>query len=294
MSKKIIAGAAPLKKSQSNPGLSDSQQKPPVVKKTSGLSVFKNLSISDNKDTNNVSEGISNGNVQNKISTEDAIIKNKADEAFIQFLSLQDEPDRIEKIKFYLNDSIVSSTMHKGHDINAIIITKIVEKYGTLSKEGSTVINFIERLNSSSEQHIREFTMILIQHLLLRLGRIMEPIVLSMFSLILSFHADRSQIVRDCSSNIGNNLMQIMCPHSFRKLFPLLMGAIKAEEDWRVKVGSLTLLKAIAPRVSVQLTPLLPELIPKASECILDSKKQVQVAGLDTLTEACGMIANDG
>eukprot|EP01035_Chromulina_nebulosa_P018284 gene18284-23962_t len=65
------------------------------------------------------------------------------------------------------------------------------------------------------------------------------------------------------------------------------------QEDWRIKVGGLNLLKTISPRVSKQITPLLPQIIPLVSECIYDSKRQVQLAGIETLNEACKVITND-
>lgn len=45
--------------------------------------------------------------------------------------------------------------------------------------------------------------------------------------------------------------------------------------------------------MSRQLSPLLPIIIPRVSDCITDSKKQVQVAGIDGLSVACNAIQND-
>ena len=42
-----------------------------------------------------------------------------------------------------------------------------------------------------------------------------------------------------------------------------------------------------------QLSPLLPQIIPQVSNCIYDSKKQVQTAGLEALNEACRAISNE-
>ena len=139
----------------------------------------------------------------------------------------------------------------------------------------------------------------------------MEPFLLPLLPHLISMHADRSQAVRDSAAAIGIDLMQKASPFCFReKVFPAVTGAM-THEDWRVKVAALTFLRAIAPRVSKQMTPLLPggyykqrlvvyhvaellcslsvpELIPRVSECIYDSKKQVQTTAIDTLTEACG------
>jgi elongation factor 3 len=45
--------------------------------------------------------------------------------------------------------------------------------------------------------------------------------------------------------------------------------------------------------MSRELSPLLPMLIPKATECIYDNKKQVQYAGIEALNDACNAISNE-
>lgn len=134
--------------------------------------------------------------------------------------------------------------------------------------------------------------LLLLQSLLLKLGRSMEPFVFPLFSRLLSLHADRSPAVRDLIPLVITSYGNIICPHAFRLIFPYLTEGM-VDEDWRVKVGTLQLLKAISPRMSKQLSPLLPQIIPQVSNCIYDSKKQVQTAGLEALNEACRAISNE-
>jgi len=86
----------------------------------------------------------------------------------------------------------------------------------------------------------------------------MEPFLLPLLPQLLNMHADRSQTVRDGAAAIGADLMQQVNPYSFRTMvFPALVVAM-SHDDWRVKVAGLTFLRSISPRVSKQLTPLLP------------------------------------
>jgi hypothetical protein len=86
----------------------------------------------------------------------------------------------------------------------------------------------------------------------------MEPFLLPLLPQLLCMHADRSQVVRDTAAAIGADLMKIVSPYSFRELvFPNLVAGM-VHEDWRVKVAALTFLRTISPRVSKQITPLLP------------------------------------
>merc|ERR1711871_293788 len=64
-------------------------------------------------------------------------------------------------------------------------------------------------------------------------------------------------------------------------------------EDWRVKVGALGALKEVCPRVPSHISPFLSELIPVATECIIDTKKQVSTLALEATLAACCDITND-
>lgn len=169
-------------------------------------------------------------------------------------------------------------------------LVAVTNECGLTSIEGAHVINgMTENVNGGASA---ERGLLLMQSLLARFGRNMEPFVFPLFMRLLSLHADRSPAVRDLAPIVATAYGNILCPHAFRMIFPFLTAGM-IEEDWRIKVGTLQLLKAISPKMSKQLSPLLPQIIPQVSNCIYDSKKQVQTAGLEALNEACRAISNE-
>ena len=123
-------------------------------------------------------------------------------------------------------------------------------------------------------------------------SKLFEPYLIQFLPIIFINHADRSANIRDQSAILLSKLSSTLSPHAFRLVYPYILSGM-SEEDWRVKVGTLSFLKSYAPRISLQLSPLLPELIPAISECIYDSKRQVQLAGIETMNETCKVITND-
>lgn len=188
--------------------------------------------------------------------------------------------------------STVSSEVNTMAALSAIAdLAALAKNCGLTSTEGvKIVITMVEYIKSTTP--VREAGLLLMKCLLLRVGRRMEPISIPLLSKILSMVADRLQAVRDLAQSISNEMTLLMNPYSFRTLLPILLHAM-TDEDWRVKVAALNFLRQISPRVSRQVSPLLPEIIPAVSECMLNTKPQVQQAGLETLTEACRAITND-
>lgn len=184
----------------------------------------------------------------------------------------------------------MSATDDSTRKLNFIILSQIVKQSGLTSYIGFHIItSMIEQINNSDKT---ENGLLLLQVLIKSSGRGIEPYTIPLVPRILALHVDKSANVRDLSAVCGKELFEILCPQSFRLVYPMLVAGME-HENWKIKVGALNLLKTIAPRMSSQLSPLLPELIPKVSDCVSDSKKQVQTAALEALNVACLAISNE-
>jgi len=188
---------------------------------------------------------------------------------------------------------VVSSDVQTMGALSSIAdLTALTKHFGLCDVSvGSKVLEGMTKMINSTSPS-REAGLLLFKCLLLRVGRRMEPFCIQLLPKVLSMVADRIQAVRDLAQSISNEMTLLMNPYAFRTLLPILLKAM-TDEDWRVKVVALSFLKQISPRVSRQVSPLLPEIIPAVTECIISTKPQVQQAGLDTLTEACRAISND-
>lgn len=205
-------------------------------------------------------------------------------EGMVTFLDM-DESQRLGAVDQLLQPCEGAALTSSISDVVAITY-----ECGLTSIEAVKIIAIMsENINASAPA---ERGLLLLGSLLKKLGRSMEPFVLPLFMRILQLHADRSPVVRDLAAAVGESYVLLLCPHAFRVIFPFLTAGM-IEEDWRIKVGTLQLLKTISPKMGKQLSPLLPQIIPQVSNCIYDSKKQVQTAGLEALNEACRSISNE-
>ena len=188
-------------------------------------------------------------------------------------------------------DSLFMPSDGKALTMNVSDLVAIVKECGLTSVEGVRVISKmtedIQTGNNGSDR-----ALYLLQVLLESIGRNMEPFAFPLLPKLLMLHADRSNTARDLVEKICAKLATLLNPNVFRLLWPMLTSAM-VEEDWRIKVAALQMLKAVSKGMSRQLSPLLPDIIPSVSVCIADAKKQVQTIAIDALNEACLAITND-
>ena len=184
---------------------------------------------------------------------------------------------------------ITSSDGSFGSSANNSAISDLVAicvECGLSSLEGQNIVNFMVKtiLTAGSAGRSLEGGLFLLQELLKSLGRGVEPFSVPLLSRIFTAQADRSGVVRDIGANICKILAGIVSPHAFRIVFPMLTAAMK-EEDWKIKVAALSFLKEISPRAGLQISPMIPQIIPAVNDCISDIKKEVKSIALEALKE---------
>lgn len=170
-------------------------------------------------------------------------------------------------------------------------LTAIVKHFGLGSAEGLFILRSMNALIDGPD--LQEGGLSLLLSLMKSIDRKIEPFVFPYFPNLLLLHADRSAPVRDLASHVVKLFAEFMSPLAFRPVLQILLEKCASENDWRIRVAALEVLKILAPRTSNQLSPLLPLIIPQVSECMLDSKKQVQTAGIEAMLEACKGITNE-
>jgi elongation factor 3 len=192
-----------------------------------------------------------------------------------------------------LLDTLKSTTGEKFEMCLADLCV-IVTKMGVTSTEGASILSFmtadIQNISSTKEGAVAGLS--LSRDLLNVLKSAMDPFMLPLLTRLTELHADKAQTIRDLSATVLALFMQCVNPYAFRLVLPVFVKSWK-HDDWRCKVAGLVGLKELSPRVSEQITPFLPALIPAISECVIDTKPQVKNAGVDTLLDACKMITND-
>lgn len=279
------AKAKPVAKSSSTSSLSVMPLKSTT---TSSLSVVSAPTKPATKDEAKGKEGLSvykSDFVKEAAKREEAKIVELISTSVKEYFGMNDQERKL-KLESYL-----LSNDEKSRPINLRILIEIIKIAGITSFEGTLILSSMtNQINSNTD--IREKGLYLFGALLKSIGRSVEPYALSLLSRLILLHVDKLATVRDLSAEYSKQLFELLCPQSFRIVFPILVSGME-NENWKIKVAVLNLLKIIAPRVCNQLSPLLPQLIPKVSDCVYDSKKQVQVAALEAMNEACRAISNE-
>jgi len=207
-------------------------------------------------------------------------------EAVKSFSNLGNGAQQESAIKFYETDKDGTAS-----GLNYLILARIAKSRGMSSPAGKIILADMNTFINSMDD-TRENGLLMFQALLDALERGFEPYAVPLLPRLVQLHVDKIAHVRDVATTVAQKLCGMMCPQSFRLVCPLILTEAK-NENWKIKVTVMNLLKIIAPRMSEQISPLLPVLIPAVSDCVYDSKKQVQTAALEALTETCQSISND-
>lgn len=171
MSVKSLSSASKgaISKSQSNPSLTSASTAKPKTP-TSGLSVFKNMSISSSPSTTAATSG-----AVNKTTKKDDVKTVKEDPAIlsgVQEIIAMDGCSRSIQIEQYLIVIQDASTSVAQRLIKAEILSKVTATLGVSSTEGDLVIQSISFSSfEHPQQSIREGAVVLAKSLLKLLGR---------------------------------------------------------------------------------------------------------------------------
>jgi elongation factor 3 len=260
--KASIGGGISMAKSSSIVGLSSLSKTPSTtsIKKSTSLHVFKNVAAP-------------------KLS----ILESP--EGMREFLS-KDETSRKLAVEKLINSAIDSKCIFPASDLTAV-----VKECGLLSPEGILIINSITSSVNNKSTNL-EGLLLTLDLLLKNVGRSIEPFAFPLIPQLFNLSSHKTQGIRDFVNSIFVTLSDIICPFSFRSIYPMLVNALETS-DWKIKIVGLEFLKNFAPRVSTQITPLLVQIIPLVSECIGSPKRPVQLLGMESLTMACKSITNE-
>ena len=220
-------------------------------KSTGGLSVVKNKAAATSKLS---VPGHQSKSLQQHKPVEAKVVGFSSAQ-LSQFI-LSDQDERLKE----LDDLLLAASTTNESDARKL--GQIIAHFRITSLEGSRILTFVQEHMESSSQY-KENALAITKSMLSSLAQGSEPFILPLVPTILLFHCDKSNNVRTASAEcLLKFVADIMCPHVTRVLLPMLVEAM-GNEDWRVKVGALNALKAVAPRVSPQISPLLPIIIPK-------------------------------
>jgi hypothetical protein len=115
------------------------------------------------------------------------------------------------------------------------------------------------------------------------LGRLFEPYITEILPLLLACFGDSAREVREATQDAAKAIMGKLSGHAVKLILPTLLEGLD-EKQWRAKKGAIELMGAMAFLAPRQLSVSLPAILPRLTEVLTDTHKQVREAANASLT----------
>lgn len=129
----------------------------------------------------------------------------------------------------------------------------------------------------------REGALLILRALCEKVGRMAEPFVIPLLAAALDEGASSNSSVRTAAEDTAKSMIKLASPLACPKMIcPVLFAAMKSPE-WRVKVLALECLSELSSIAPIQVSRMLPALIPSVTDTVWDTKPQVTKAARQCL-----------
>ncbi|GAA5985182.1 hypothetical protein JCM5350_004261 [Sporobolomyces pararoseus] len=123
------------------------------------------------------------------------------------------------------------------------------------------------------------------------LGRLFEPYITEILPLLLNCFGDSSPDVREATQDAAKAIMSKLSGHAVKLILPTLLSGLD-DKQWRAKKGAIELMGAMAYLAPRQLSVSLPTILPRLTEVITDTHKQVREAANTSLKRFGEVVSN--
>ncbi|KAJ1446281.1 armadillo-type protein [Pelagophyceae sp. CCMP2097] len=137
----------------------------------------------------------------------------------------------------------------------------------------------------------RDGAIAVVHALITALGLHAEPYVLKMLPGLIETYDDKVKVVTASADACLTAFFQSVNAYAAGTLLPYVFAGM-ATSQWKIKVGCLKLLGVLAHTAPTQVGQLLPEIVPKVTDNMWDTKPEVKKAAKDSLGECCTVIHN--
>jgi len=148
-----------------------------------------------------------------------------------------------------------------------------------------------ESLKDLKSVPAREGAVLVVHAVHTALGFHSEPYILVMLPALIEKFDDKVKNVTTAVEACLMAFFQSVNPHAAATLLPHLFEGM-ATISWKIKVGTLKLLGTLAHTAPSQIGQLLPDIVPKVTENMWDTKPEVKAAAKSSLSECCTVIHN--
>ncbi|BGP36319.1 translational activator of GCN4 [Rhodotorula kratochvilovae] len=123
------------------------------------------------------------------------------------------------------------------------------------------------------------------------LGRLFEPYIQEILPTLLAAFGDSSPDVRDATQDAAKAIMSKLSGHAVKLILPTLLEGLD-DKQWRAKKGAIELMGAMAFLAPRQLSASLPTILPRLTEVLTDTHKQVRESANTSLKRFGEVVTN--
>ncbi|KAK4055085.1 translational activator of GCN4 [Microbotryomycetes sp. JL201] len=123
------------------------------------------------------------------------------------------------------------------------------------------------------------------------LGRLFEPYVTEILPLLLACYGDTAREVREATQDAAKAIMSKLSGHAVKLILPTLLEGLE-ERQWRAKKGAIDMMGAMAFLAPRQLAASLPTILPRLTEVLTDTHKQVRESANASLARFGEVVTN--
>nr|CAG8471118.1 10487_t:CDS:10 [Entrophospora candida] len=158
-------------------------------------------------------------------------------------------------------------------------------------KDCNIMTTLKEAVDNKKDYKFRQGALFAFETLSQTLGRLFEPYVIQILPLLLTCFGDTRPDVREATSDTARIIMSKISGHCVKLILPSLLTGLE-DRQWRTKKGSIELLGSMAFCAPKQLSISLPTIVPRLTEVLTDSHKNVQTAANEALLRFGEVISN--
>jgi HEAT repeat protein len=123
------------------------------------------------------------------------------------------------------------------------------------------------------------------------LGRLFEPYITEILPTLLACFGDSSTDVREATQDAAKAIMSKLSGHAVKLILPTLLEGLD-DKQWRAKKGAIELMGAMAFLAPRQLSASLPTILPRLTEVLTDTHKQVRESANTSLKRFGEVVSN--
>ncbi|WFD21014.1 translational activator of GCN4 [Malassezia caprae] len=168
----------------------------------------------------------------------------------------------------------------------------VVQGRGVCAMRDLQVLGRLEEaMADTSSTRPRQGALFALEMLASRLQVLLEPYVGGLLEHLLVCFGDTHADVREATQDAARVLMRSLSGQCLKLILPSLLAGLD-EKQWRTKKGAVELLGTMAFCAPRQLSAALPAVIPRLSEVLTDSHRQVSAAANQSLKQFGEVIHN--